>query len=258
MKKYLTPRLLLGAILLLAAILRLWNVTGVPPAASMDEASIGYNAYSLLITGTDEFGEFPFPSQRGYDDWRRSTYLLLTVPFVAIFNLQVVSIRLPAILLSLATVAATYQVVLLLMGKNKEFSFMAALWSSFLLAISPWHIYISRIGHETNAYLSFFVFGLLFFLKAVDRYKAIFLSALFFVLSVVSYYAGQVLVPVFAFGAFLIYRKELVIGILKDKKIKIGLLLVSLAVIPIIWAVFPIGALRMVRSGLASPLAVRR
>ena len=68
-------KLFLIAILVLAAFLRFWNLGNVPPSASMDEASIGYNAYSVAKIGVDEYGVFPLISQRAYDDWRRSTYL---------------------------------------------------------------------------------------------------------------------------------------------------------------------------------------
>ena len=73
-----TKKIVLIAILLLASFMRLWNLSMVPPSASLDESSIGYNAYSVLKTEGDEFGQFPLVSQRGYDDYRRSTYLFLT------------------------------------------------------------------------------------------------------------------------------------------------------------------------------------
>lgn len=225
-------------ILAVAAVFRLWNIPGAPPAVSMDEASIGYNAYSVLKTGGDEFGSFPFPSQRGYDDWRRSTYLLMVVPFVALFGLVPMAIRLPSIFLSLVTVWATYEMVRLLFAKNREFSQYVSLISALLLAISPWHVYISRIGHESNAYLAFFVLGVLFFLKAVREYRHILLSLIFSAFSVLSYYAGQVLVPVMAPAAFLIYRKEMIGGIIKNRKIRIILVLLLLGMVPVIAAVF--------------------
>ena len=97
MKKFLNVRqFILILILALAAFLRLWSFGSVPPSASLDEASIGYNAYSVLKTGVDEFGSFPIVSQRGYDDYRRSTYLFLVVPFVGLFGLNTAAVRFPA------------------------------------------------------------------------------------------------------------------------------------------------------------------
>ncbi len=241
MKKFLGGRpIILIAILALAAILRFWSLGNVPPSASLDEASIGYNAYSVLKTGGDEYGEFPFISQRGYDDFRRSTYLFLVVPFVALFDLNVISVRLPAVILSILTVWVTYHIVLLLFSKRSEFSSNVALLASFLLAISPWHIYISRLGHESNAYLSFFVFGVLFFLQG-ERNKSkvrILLSIIFFTLSMISYYAGQVFIPLLVIGLFFIFRKNLLSIITSDKKVLILFFAFAVLLVPIFWVIF--------------------
>ncbi len=241
MKKFLNARLtILIVILALAAILRFWNLGGVPPSASLDEASIGYNAYSVLKTGGDEYGEFPFISQRGYDDWRRSTYLFLVVPSVALFGLNAAAVRLPAVILSILTVWATYRIVLLLFSKHSEFSSNVALLASFLLAISPWHIYISRLGHESNACLSFLVFGVLFFLKGQNkkRWVLILVSMIFFTLSMASYYSGQAFIPLFVAGLFFIFRKSLFGMILKDKRTFISFFVFVILLVPILWAIF--------------------
>ena len=48
--------IVLSALTALAFLLRVWHLGTVPPGLDADEASIGYNAYSLLVTGRDEFG----------------------------------------------------------------------------------------------------------------------------------------------------------------------------------------------------------
>ncbi|MEK7587223.1 MAG: hypothetical protein AAB457_00125 [Patescibacteria group bacterium] len=224
-------KLFLIAILVLAAFLRFWNLGNVPPSASMDEASIGYNAYSVAKIGVDEYGVFPLISQRAYDDWRRSTYLLLVVPFVAFLNLQVIAVRLPAVILSIITIWAVYQIVCALFSKQTAYAHGAGFLASFLLAMSPWHIYISRLGHESNAYLSFLVFGVMFFLK--DRPL---IAMLFFTLSIISYYAGQIFVPLFGLGILIIYRTSC-------KKFIVPLLIFTPFLIFIFWSIFSPSAL---------------
>lgn len=233
MKKY-----LLILILIVAASLRLWNLGGVPPSTSNDEASIGYNAYSVSKIGVDEYGKFPLISQRAYDDWRRSTYLLLVVPFVSLFGLHSISIRLPSIILSICTVFATYHIVVLLFTKRSHLAEITALVASLLLAISPWHVYISRIGHETNAYMSFFVFGMLSFLMGLRVGKKLFLSVLFFTLSMISYYAGQVIVPLTGIGLFIIYRNYITKLLSTNKKVLFGFIACCFLLIPITWSLF--------------------
>lgn len=231
MKKY-----ALIFILFLAATLRLWNLGGVPPSTSNDEASIGYNAYSVSKTGVDEYGTFPLISQRAYDDWRRSTYLLLVVPFVSVLGLNSIPIRLPSVMLSILTVLATYNVVRLLFKKQSNSSEITALSAALLLAISPWHVYISRIGHESNAYLSFFVFGVFYFLEGLRTWKKLLFSMIFFSLSMISYYAGQVIVPLIGVGILAIYWKDI-------RKIWPALVVFFILLIPILWTLFSPDAL---------------
>lgn len=235
MRFFTTRRIILISILLLAAILRLWNINNVPPSASLDEASIGYNAYSVLKTGGDEYGELPVISQRGYDDYRRSTYLFLVIPFVALFDLNVVSVRLPAVILSILTVLSVYFIVLELLKKQE-----VAFFSSFLLAISPWHVYISRLGHESNACLAFLVFGVLFFLMGEKNknWGQIFLSIIFFTVSMISYYSGQAFIPVFVAGLLFIFRKSLWDMIRADKKVIVAIVIFGIFLIPIFWSIF--------------------
>lgn len=241
MKKFFnTKQFILFAIVVLAAFLRFWNLGTVPPSASLDEASIGYNAYSVLKTGVDEYGQFPIMSQRGYDDWRRSTYLFLTIPFVALFGLHAESIRLPAVILSILTVWAIYHITQYLFSKQSALSLNVGLFASLLTAVNPWHIYISRLGHESNAGLSFLVFGVLFFLRGVKKRKWIFVlaSGIFFTLSMISYYSGQAFIPLFVGGLLVIFRQQLLSMVKSNKKILIILFLFSVFLIPVFWAVF--------------------
>ena len=43
-------------IVIFSFFLRVWKVSEYPAGLNADEAAIGYNAYSLLQTGKDEFG----------------------------------------------------------------------------------------------------------------------------------------------------------------------------------------------------------
>ncbi len=52
-----TKKFLLIIILIIAAFLRLWRLESIPPSLTPDEAALGYNAYSVLKTGKDEYGK---------------------------------------------------------------------------------------------------------------------------------------------------------------------------------------------------------
>lgn len=232
-------KIILIGIILVAVFLRFYQLANVPPSASLDEASIGYNAYSILKTGADEYGtKFPI-LLRAYDDWRPALYVYLVIPFIKLLGLNVLAVRLPSVMLSVLTVVATYFLV------KELFKNSTALLASFLLAISPWHIYISRLGHEVNAGLTFVVLGILFLLKAMNNYQNKFLlliSTLFFGLSLYTYQSEKIFVPLILFVFIFIFRKQL----LKIKqKIFISLIFGILLILPIILATLtPQGLLR--------------
>lgn len=233
---------LLVAIIIIAAFFRLYVLYSVPPSASLDEASIGWNAYSILLTGKDEYGEkFPI-LLRAYDDWRPALYVYIVIPFIKLLGLNVLSVRLPSVMLSLMTIGATFFLVKEIFINDKRKLFLARM-SSFLLAISPWHIYISRLGHEVNAGLSFVVFAILFFIKAINsKKKSLFLSlsSIFFCLALYTYQSEKIFIPLIILLLILVFKNSL----LKIKReVAISAILGIILVIPITLATLSPGAL---------------
>ncbi len=219
-------------IFLLAVFFRLYNISSVPPSPSLDEVTIGYNAYSILQTGRDEYGYYLPILLRAYDDYRPALYVYLVIPFIKLFGLQVVAVRLPSVILSLITVVSTYFLVKEL-TKKYQYGKVVALLSMFLLAVSPWHIYISRLGHEANAGATFIVLGALFFLYSVNNFGKrwfIMLSALFYSLSFYTYQSEKVFTPLIVICLILLYwRKIFVIR----KEAGVALVLAFLITVPI-------------------------
>ena len=111
---------ILACIVGLALFLRIYKVTQIPPSLSWDEVSIGYNAYSILKTGRDEHGKFfPVDAFVAYGDYKPVLPVYLTVPFVALFGLNELAVRLPSVIAGTLTVFLTYFLVLGLFGKLK-------------------------------------------------------------------------------------------------------------------------------------------
>lgn len=181
-------------IILLAFFLRFYQLGKTPPGINLDEAAIGYNAYSILRTGRDEYGQFLPLVFRSLDDYKPPLYIYLTVPTVAIFDLNEFAVRAPSALLGVAAVAVTY----LLAGEIfKRNSSRLPLLSAFLLAISPWHLQFTRTAYETGSTAFFTAGGLLFFLKGL-RQKFYFIpAAVLFGLEIYLYQASKVFIPLF-------------------------------------------------------------
>lgn len=214
MKKNFTV-ILLGIILLIAATLRLWDIGSVPPSPDWDEAALGYNAYSIMQTGRDEYGKFMPIILQSFDDYKPALYMYLIIPFIPLFGVDIISVRLPSAIMGILTVLATYFIVKELFesheatNKSRNYSKLLALLATFLLAISPWHIQFSRVAFETNTGLAFNVFAALFFLKGLKKPLFLSLSVACLALGVYVYQSEKVFVPLFALALVLIYRKKL-------------------------------------------------
>lgn len=212
-------KLVLIIIIFLASLLRLWNLNNFPVGFNADEASLGYNAYSLFQTGKDEYGT-PWPiSFKSFGDFKPGLYVYLTMPFVAIIGLNEWAVRLPSALLGIGTVILVFFLSLEFF-KNRSI----ALLSSFLLSITPWHIHFSRGAWETNVATFFITLGILFFLKDL---KFLFWSLLFFLFSMYTYQSPRLLVPILLLILVIFNWKEIKLGI-KKSAVKKNLVMVGM------------------------------
>lgn len=193
----------------LAAILRLIALTSYPAGFNADEAAIGYNAWSILHTGRDEFGHFFPVAFTSFGDYKPPLYFYLTIPFVAALGLSEWAVRLPSALMGVGTVFILFFLVKKMFKKD-----VIALTASFFLAISPWHLHFSRGGWETNLATFLFVLGVYFFLKAIENSKFWIPTALVFALSFYAYQATRVLTPVLVLVLLLLFYQD----VLKFKK----------------------------------------
>ena len=85
-------------IVLLSSVFRLYQLGKTPNALEWDEVALGYDAYSILKTGRDQFGKFMPVTFRSLDDYKPPIYEYATVPSVAIFGLTPFAVRLPSAL----------------------------------------------------------------------------------------------------------------------------------------------------------------
>lgn len=198
---------ILLVIIVIAAVLRLWQIGAVPPSPDWDEAALGYNAYSILLTGRDEYGKFLPLILRSFDDYKPALYAYLIIPFVKFLGLNLVAVRLPSVFFGIIAIIACYFFVKELV-KNK-YSDVLALLSSFLLAISPWHIQFSRIAFEAQVGLAFNLLSYLFFLKGLKKHIYLPLFALFASLSIYIYQSEKAYLPILFLLFFVIYWREI-------------------------------------------------
>lgn len=207
MKKLLNQNFLLIIILLVATVLRLYKLGSVPPSLNWDEVALGYNAHSILTTGRDEYGNFLPIIFKSFGDFKPGVYVYLTIPFVTLLGLSEVAARLPSALFGVLTVGLLYFLILELFDNKK-----LALVGSFFLAVSPWHLLLSRPAFEANIALFFNLLGIYFFLKFIKNrsVSSFFLFAFSFLISLYTYHASKLIVPLLIFGLGFFWFKELI------------------------------------------------
>jgi len=230
MTKY--GKYLFAAILLVAAILRFASMSSNPPSLNWDEVSHGYNSYSILKTGRDEWGEFMPTIFRAYGDYKLPAYIYLTVPSIAVFGLNEFSVRLVSAISGVITVIITYFLVLELFKtkkkqeKEKDHRFLAAL-ASLLVAVSPWSLFISRAAFEANLAVMFITAGIYFFFRGYKNQHYYLLSITLLGLSVWTYNSARIFVPVFLAVLIFVFRKKMLLQFGKNKLNAILILLLA-------------------------------
>ncbi len=161
MKQSINFKLILLLIFSLGFILRLFDLGNIPSGFHADEAAFGYNAYSILNTGKDEYGKnFPLVL-KSFGDYKGALYAYLTVPSVAIFGLTPFAARLPGVIIGSFTIILIFLFVNKLLGNRA-----VALIASFIFAILPWDIMISRVTGDVETGMFFTIlaaYGLMFF-----------------------------------------------------------------------------------------------
>jgi len=183
--------IILILILSLAFFLRIYKINSNPPGLTPDEASLGYNSYSILKTGKDEYGaRFPIIF-KSFGDYKPGLYVYLTIPSVALLGLNELSIRLPSVIAGVISVFLVYLIVkdFLLLENSKKFKL--ELVAALIAAVNPWLIYFSRGAWEVNIALTLTLTGIYFFLKSLKKHEFIVLSAVFFALTLLDYQGAK-------------------------------------------------------------------
>jgi 4-amino-4-deoxy-L-arabinose transferase-like glycosyltransferase len=195
----------LVVIVVLGAALRFSLLTWNPPSLNWDEISHGYNAFSILKTGMDQWGQkFPIFNFRAYGDYPTTLNLYLTIPFIAFFGLTSFAIRFPHAILGTLTLISIYFLTLGI-TKKKNVSLLA----TFLAAIGPWYVFMSRFVLQSNLSIFFLITAATLFVNRNKGKPLIYLSAFSLFLTLFSYHTTRIFSPLFLIGIVVIYFREI-------------------------------------------------
>ena len=228
MHKFKLKNYLLILIIFLAFFLRFYKIDEIPPALYWDETSLGYNAYSILKTARDEHGQFlPITNFAAFGDYKPPGYIYFTVPSIAVFGLNEFAIRFPSAFFGILTVLLAYFLTKKLfenpdsnfkiknllfdskLAQSEQFKIPAL--AALMLAISPWHLQLSRAAFEANVALFFSLFGIYSFVKfAFGGRLWIIYSAVSFLIALYTFTGQRLFVPLILIVLALQFKKEIV------------------------------------------------
>lgn len=204
--------LLLLLITLFGALLRTNGFFVSPPSLFIDEADAGYQAYSLLLTGKDYFGNPPGAHLQSFADMRAPLYIYTAIPTVALFGLTPLGVRLPAEIFGILTIPLFFFLGReFLTGQSTRQKNIFGLLCALFLAVLPWHIHYSRMAFEATLLLFLLSGGLLLFLRWAQNHKIwqLILSLVAFLLTAYTYNTAKLFIPLLALSLLFIYKGQI-------------------------------------------------
>jgi 4-amino-4-deoxy-L-arabinose transferase-like glycosyltransferase len=204
-------RYLIFTLFALGILIRFIKFPELPPGINQDEASGAYEAFALATNGTDRWGnKWPvyFPS---WGSGQNVLYSYLTIPFVKLLGLNILSARIVPFIFGLLFPLLLYFSAKLAFSKKE--AIVAALLSLYL----PWNFMASRWGLESNMLPFTLLLGILavqlslsFDFKSVKiKNLCTSLCLVPFALSFYAYGVSVLVIPLFLSICLIQYRKKI-------------------------------------------------
>lgn len=245
------PKYALIAILLLAAVLRIWNLS-VGDITGNDEVLYAFRAVGMLDFDEAEFQTTPLEwfdsstSSGNVPSWTKLSFhdhpplvFLIQNWSIKIFGETVFGFRLPSAIFGILSVYLVY-----LLGRRMfsthstssgpmlssvEASENTSLIAALLTAITVNHIYISRIGIQESYVIFFLLLTGYLFLKALENDKYLLWAGMSLGFALLTKYTAGILIPIFI--TYLLIRKR---DYFLNKKFWLGVILALVVFSPVI------------------------
>lgn len=220
--------IILFFIIVIGSLVRIVGIDKMPNALNVDEASSGYEAYSIMKYGIDRNGNSYPVFLCSWGGGQNALLSYIMIPFIAILGLSEFSIRLPMAIIGIVSLYAFYYLL-----KNMFDNKKIALAGVAFLAIAPWHIMKSRWGLESNIFPDLILLSFLMLILGLKN-KKLKLKIVSFVILGISAYAystSYVFLPIYVLSilVYLIYKRQITI---KEALLHVGIVfIVSLPII---------------------------
>lgn len=220
-------KILVITILIVGFLVRLIGIDVLPKGLNQDEASAGYEAFSLLHYGVDRHNNI-FPAQFiAWGSGQNVLYSEIMMLFVGILGLNTLSVRLPMAIIGCISLIIFYQLL------RKNINRKVALVGLAFMAICPWHIMKSRWGLESNLFPDLILYSVFFIVEFLKNKKSIWLYLGIGILALSGYAYGTsyFFLPVFIIPLLLILLKKNYVSI---KQLVIAFIIICVIDLPLI------------------------
>lgn len=198
--------LVIGILFFVGFVVRTIGISTFPAGLNQDEASIGYETFSLLQSGADRNGDSIPIHFTSWGSGQNALYAYLSLPFVKFFGLNTFSIRI------VNSIFSFISLVLFFLIFKKKFEKKIALFALALLVITPWSIMSARWGLESNIFPTIFLLGVYFLILGYQSKQYFYLlSFSTFAISLYAYGTSYLVVPLFLLfiAPFLVVKKKI-------------------------------------------------
>lgn len=201
-------RIIASIILFVGCASRLVLIGKYPVGLNQDEASIGYEAFSILNYGVDRNGSSWPVHLVSWGSGQNALYAYLIMPFLALLGRRTLAIRLPMALAGCVTLLVVYFV------GRKAFGEKKGAFLLLLLAVMPWHIMKSRWGLESNLFPDMIIWAVAAIYYGVTQdngWRFLVLASVILGISTYAYGTSYLFVPLFCIFIFgiLVVKKYL-------------------------------------------------
>ena len=202
-------KLIMYLILIVGVIVRITLIEYFPTGLNVDEASAGYESYSILNYGIDRHGN-SFPVHLvAWGSGQNVLYSYLMMPFIKILGLNIFSVRIPMAIIGCISLVLFYK--LLKKMENEKIAIIGL----FFFAICPWHIMKSRWGLESNLFPEMILLAVNSLIYGLQNKNKILFYLAFVIIGLATYSYGTAyfFLPFFLITIliFLIYTKKITI-----------------------------------------------
>lgn len=176
----------------------------IPTYIGVDEAGMVYDAINLAEYGTDRYmNSFPL-YLTNFGSGQSSLCAYLVVLCIKLFGANMISYRLPTLLIYLMSVIVSY--LFISKAKNKKL----ALLFTFLIITCPWNISNARMALDCNLYAGLFMLDLYLLNRAEKNYQYL-LAGISIGVTLYTYCLSWITIPFFLliWAIYMLYIKKI-------------------------------------------------